>query len=158
MVVDVAKEGRALADAVSVVLSAWVQRSVRSRIGLVAFDAEVVAAAKEAGDAAVDEVVPVLRSVLAADVDRPVGSPLAVLRQAVLYPTVVLRRAGVAPIRRSPEDESRFPDDVYGLVPATWSDIDESLVEPGLRWSAAKAWEFRRRHERRVADEGSPPR
>jgi hypothetical protein len=28
---------------------------------------------------------------------------------------------------------------VYGLSPATWVDIDEALVEPGIEWGAWKA-------------------
>jgi hypothetical protein len=45
----------------------------------------------------------------------------------------------VPPIRRSEFDRETFPDDVYGLSPATWSDIDESVHDPGLFWGAWKA-------------------
>jgi hypothetical protein len=51
----------------------------------------------------------------------------------------VLRAAGVPPIVRDEFDERAFPDDVYGLIPAAFADIDASLYEPGLVWGAAKA-------------------
>jgi hypothetical protein len=40
-----------------------------------------------------------------------------------------------------------FPDDDYGLTPASFADIDPALAEPGLAWGAAKAWVHRRRHQ-----------
>ena len=45
---------------------------------------------------------------------------------------------------------SSFPDDVYGLVPATWADVDPSLHEIGITWGAAKAFV----HKARRRDEG----
>ncbi len=38
-----------------------------------------------------------------------------------------------------------FPDDTYGLVPATWADIDPALHEIGITWGAAKAFLFKAR-------------
>ena len=35
--------------------------------------------------------------------------------------------------------EAALPSDVYDFAPATWGDIDPALVDPGIRWSAAKA-------------------
>ena len=80
------------------------------------------------------------------DIDDQRGTPLTILRNAVRFPTDVLRRAGVAPVVRDPYAVQAFPDDVYGLTPATWADIHEDLADPGLRWSVAKAFEHRRRH------------
>jgi hypothetical protein len=40
---------------------------------------------------------------------------------------------------RDEYDEKINPDDVYGIGPAHWNDIDESLTEPGIVWGAAKA-------------------
>jgi hypothetical protein len=34
---------------------------------------------------------------------------------------------------------SIHPDDHYAIAPATWTDVDESLREPGLVWGAWKA-------------------
>jgi hypothetical protein len=51
----------------------------------------------------------------------------------------LLTNLGCAPVVRDEFDERSFPDDVYGLSPATWVDIDEALVEPGIEWGAWKA-------------------
>ena len=80
-----------------------------------------------------------LEALLAADVDAQQTNPLSVLRAATRYPTDVLARHGVHPARRDDFAARAFPADVYGLSPATWADIDESLVEPGLVWGAWKA-------------------
>ena len=78
-------------------------------------------------------------ALLATDVDEQRANPLAVLRSAVRYPTAVLAAAGVPPVVRSEFDERAFPDDVYGLAPATWADLDPALQERGIVWGAAKA-------------------
>lgn len=80
-----------------------------------------------------------LRSTLEVDVDAQRINPLQVLREAVRFPTGVLHEAGVPPIVRDEYDERINPDDVYGIGPAHWNDIDESLTEPGIVWGAAKA-------------------
>ncbi|MEO7555966.1 MAG: hypothetical protein ABIV94_05100, partial [Acidimicrobiales bacterium] len=61
------------------------------------------------------------------------------LRRAVRYPTAVLAAAGVPPVVRDAFAERAFPDDDYGLTPATFADVDPALHEPGLAWGAAKA-------------------
>jgi hypothetical protein len=53
--------------------------------------------------------------------------------------TAVLREAGARPVARDEFGERSFPDDVYDLSPATWTDVDPALHEPGLVWGAAKA-------------------
>ena len=136
-----AAAGAALAEAVVAVLPGWVERSVRDL--LVAFagaaEATVVDRAREAGRRAADEVGPELRRLLAADVDRQWANPLALVRRAVRYPTAVLAGAGVPPVVRDEYDESHFPDDVYGLTPRTFADLDPSLRDVALVWGAAKA-------------------
>ena len=131
----------ALSDAVEAALPAWVERSV---VGLVeahrgAIDGATRAAARDAGARAAEEVGGRVRALLAPDVDQQRANPLAVLRSAVRYPTEVLAAAGVPPVVRSSFDEEAFPDDVYGLSPATWGDLDPALHERGLVWGAAKA-------------------
>ena len=127
----------ALVDAVEAALPSWVERAVASRAGLV--DAELRAAAADAGTRAAADVGAELRTLLADDVDQQRANPLAVLRQAVRYPTEVLAAAGVPPVARDEFAERAFPSDVYDLSPATWSDIDPSLHERGIVWGAAKA-------------------
>jgi hypothetical protein len=136
-----ASTGTALAEAVEVAVPAWVVRSVRDL--LVAFagsaDPAVVAEAEDAGRRAALEVGPELRRLLSEDVDRQWANPLAVVRRAVSYPTAVLRAAGVPEVVRDEYDEAHFPDDVYGLTPRTFTDVDPSLGEVSLVWGAAKA-------------------
>jgi hypothetical protein len=136
-----ASAGVALAEAVEAAVPAWVERSVRDL--LVAFagraDPEVVVRAREAGVRATAELGPELRRLLAEDVDRQWANPLALVRRAVSYPTAVLREAGVPEVVRDEYDEAHFPDDVYGLTPRTFTDVDPSLRDVALVWGAAKA-------------------
>ena len=143
----------ALAETVDEVLPGWVERSVGRLVmawqGVV--PPEVLEAAVVAGQEARREVGARLRRLLEADIDAQWTGPLDVLRAAVAYPTAVLQAAGVPPVRRDEFAERSFPDDVYDLTPATWSDVDERLHEPGLVWGAWKAKQFldRRRAEGR---------
>lgn len=139
---------RALADGVDARLPVWVERSVE-RI-LVAHrgtaDVAVMAAAHQAGQRARRDVGVRVRALLEADVDEQRTNPMSILRQAVRYPTEVLREAGVPPVQRDQFSEERFPDDDYDLTPASFTDVDPSLFVPGMAWGAAKAWVHKQRH------------
>ena len=78
-----------------------------------------------------------LADLMATDVDDQRTTPLTIFREAIREPTAWLRSHDV----RSPgaSADGGAPDDVYRLGPATWSDIDPALHEPGLRWGAWKA-------------------
>ena len=78
-----------------------------------------------------------LDELLGTDVDEQRTTPLTLLRHSVRLPTEFLREVGAVP--PSTPDADRFPDDVYRIGPATWSDVDPSLHEPGLTWGAWKA-------------------
>lgn len=138
----------ALSRAVDEALPAWVERSVERL--LVAFTGEAdpasMTGARVAGEAARADVGARVRALLDADIEDQRGNPLALLRAAVPYPTGVLRAAGVPPVVRDDFAAAHFPDDVYDLAPATFSDVDPSLHEPGLEWGAAKAWAHVQRH------------
>ena len=131
----------ALADAVEAALPRWVERSVERLAGVFfgVVDPAVRAAAVEAGLRAAVEVGGDVRTLLLADVDQQRRNPLALLRSAVSYPAAVLRDVGVPPVVRDDFAERAFPDDDYGLVPATWADVDPALHERGIVWGAAKA-------------------
>lgn len=79
-----------------------------------------------------------LDDLLTTDVDEQRTTPLTLFREAVREPTEFLRAHGATPPPTAPV-ASVLADDVYGLGPATWSDIDPSLHEPGLLWGAWKA-------------------
>lgn len=131
----------ALADAVERTLPGWVVRSVvgvadawEPGLGLRLADQ-----AAEAGRQAVAEVGPAVRALLATDVDAQATGPLALLRTAVRFPTEVLAAAGVGEVVRDDFSVRAFPEDRYGLAPASFGDLDPSLRELGLVWGAAKA-------------------
>lgn len=144
----------ALAAATEAALPAWVERQVERlmRAWRGEMPDAVRDAARAAGRQAQDEVGARLRALLALDIDQQRINPLSVLRGAVSYPTAVLCAAGVPEVVRDDFKERAFPADVYDLAPATWADIDESVQEPGLLWSAWKAGE----HLRRRRESGGP--
>jgi hypothetical protein len=146
----------ALVAAVEVALPAWVQRVVASRWAEQRDEdlpEPVQDAVREAAAAAVDDVLPPLRALLAEDVAAQRNNPLSLVRGAVVHPTRVLAAAGVAPVDRDADARRLFPDDVYDLVPATFADLGEAVLEPGVAWGAAKAHVLLRR--RRAAEEGT---
>lgn len=139
---------RVLAEKVEAALAPWVSRMVERRVIAWSgrFPAEAAEAARRAGEEAAAAVGPQIRRLLEADIDEQWTTPLELVRSAVRYPTAVLARLGVPPGSRDHFDIGRFPEDLYGLAPASWADVDPDLVEPAIRWGAAKAFEYRRRH------------
>ncbi|MCB0994534.1 MAG: hypothetical protein KDB21_05565 [Acidimicrobiales bacterium] len=132
----------ALAEAAAGVVSRWIERCVLDRVaaGGLVVDDSVRAVAGAAGAAAEADVVPRLRELLAADIDEQRSTPLALLRGATAYATRALHDLGISPVLRDDFDARSFPDDDYGLVPASLADVDPALHEPGLVWGAAKAY------------------
>jgi hypothetical protein len=147
--IDVAGYGSVLADRIEEALPRWVAASVARIMTAWAgtVPPSVADAASAAGIEAAREVGPRVRALLAADIDEQHSTPLATVRAlAVRHPTSVLQAAGVPPVSRDEAAETLFPDDIYDLVPASFADLDPSLVDAGLRWGAAKAFEHKRRH------------
>ncbi len=143
-----AAAGVELVDAVVAAVPSWIERSVRHLVtawsGAVA--PAVADQAREAGIAAAAEVGASLRQLLSADVDQQWTNPMSIIRRAVPHAAAVLERAGVGAVERSVGDEADFPDDVYGLMPRTFADVDPSLHELGIRWGAVKARAHLDRH------------
>ena len=139
-----------LAAGVLAALPGWVERCVVEaceRAGVAA--AGLSEQARAAGEHCAAEIGLPLRALLATDVDQQHSTPLSVLRGAVRFPTQVLADGGVPAPDRDDFDASRFPDDPYGLTPASFADIDPELGPVGIAWGAAKAFEVlqRRRTE-----------
>lgn len=132
---------QALVAAVDRALPRWVTDAVTSRLGRAAPDE-----AHAAGERARAELVPRLRDLVEQDVEAQRTNPLAILRDAVRYPTEVLRAAGVEPVERDDFQRDRFPDDVYDLVPTSFADFGPDVADAGIAWGAAKAWTHRQRH------------
>lgn len=142
-----AELGQALAAMVSAAVPAWVLRCVDSRLAPSTPDrGAVMAQAEAAALEAQRDVAATLEELVSADVDGQRSTPLAVVRTAVSYPTEVLRRAGVPPVARDPFVTERFPDDPYGLTPASLQAMDPALGDVAIAWGAAKALAHRRRH------------
>jgi hypothetical protein len=137
-----ASHAAALADAVVAALPGWAERAAEDRYRAWRGQpppAEVVQAARTAGEAIVREVEEPLRALLEQDVDEQRSNPLAIVRAAVPHLTAALRGAGVPPVERDAHAERLFPDDLYDLAPAAFAELDQSVHEPGLVWGAAKA-------------------
>ncbi len=138
-----ARYGDELVDAIEGTLRPWIERRIRevarTQGGPDAVTEQLLADATAASAATHREVVPALRSLVQADAEAQRANPLHLLRDGVHHATVVLAEHDVPPVRRDRVQQETLPLDTYDLAPATWSDIDPSLVEPGIRWSAAKA-------------------
>ncbi len=131
----------ALAEGIEASLPGWVQRCVEGVMTAWAGELPgvVASAAEDAGRRAAVETGSALRALLATDVDEQVTGPLALLREAVKWPTAVLAAAHVPPVQRDAFAERAFPADVYDLAPASFADVDPALQDPGIAWGAAKA-------------------
>lgn len=142
--------GGRLARDVEAAIPAWVETSVERIYSAWRGDVpvQVRRAATEAGLVAAEQVGRRLQELLSADLDDQPINPLQVLREAVVYPTGVLRSAGVPEVVRDSFHERNSPHDVYGLEPAGFADIDEGLHELGIVWGAAKAHAHLSRHRR----------
>lgn len=95
-----------------------------------------------------------LTTLFSLDVVAQRTNPLDILRRSTAPVTEELQRLGGSPIERDEFHLRSFPSDVFGLCPATWADIDESLVEAGIEWGAFKAASVIQRQ--REQSEGQP--
>jgi hypothetical protein len=136
-----ARYAGALADAAEAAIPGWVERSVSQVLADQGRTVDETLARRidEVAHAAQADGARGLRSLLTTDIDEQRSNPLSVLRSLVHYPTEILRVAGARPVARDEFAERNFPDDVYGLTPASFADVDPALHQPGLVWGAAKA-------------------
>lgn len=143
-----ADAGAALYGAVAERLGPFVAACVITRVedATGRLGATELAAVERAAKGATDELLPVLRAMLAADVDAQATTPLALLRRAVAHATRALEELDVPPLRRDRFLEQRFPDDPYDLVPASMGVLGPEVDELAIAWGAAKARAHRRRH------------
>jgi hypothetical protein len=130
-----------LADAIQRAVGPWLERCVvdTATAQLGACPATLAAEASAMADREAPALAVAVRTFLGLDVEAQRGTPLSVLRAAVVHPTAVLRAAGVPAVERDDFARRTFPDDVYGLVPASWSDLAPEVQEPGIVWGAWKA-------------------
>ena len=145
---DISAYAEVLADGLEAAIPTWVvgsvQRVMMAWAGRITPD--VAEAAEVAGQQARSDTGTAVRVLLMSDIDDQRTTPLALLRQAVKYPTDVLRSAGVPPVERDRFSVEAFPDDDYDLSPTSFADVDPALAEAGIVWGAAKAFVHKRRH------------
>jgi hypothetical protein len=102
--------------------------------------AELDADAITAGDAAGARVVASLHDLFATPPAEQRSTPLEIVRSATREVTQVLASAGIPPVERDEFAERAFPDDQYGVTPATLAELgDEDLGPLQLAWGLAKA-------------------
>ena len=138
----------ALADGIEAALPQWVVRSVE-RIMVAwtgSFPEDVAHAAHIVGDKAAGDVGGEIRRLLSSDIDEQWTTPLELVRGAVRYPSALLAELGAPSGERDEFSVRHFPDDVYGLTPASIADLEPSLAETAMAWGAAKAFTHLRRH------------
>ncbi|MDH3708179.1 MAG: hypothetical protein OES57_19100 [Acidimicrobiia bacterium] len=148
--VTLARYADELARGVRARLGGWVIACIRRVADEqdLAMDHVAAAHAAEAAELCGAEIGARVEQLLASDIGEQTANPLQIVRDGVRYPTGVLRDLGAQPMVRDRFAVEAFPDDDFGLAPATFADIDPSLHEPGLRWGAAKAHvHLRRRRE-----------
>jgi hypothetical protein len=141
----------AILDGVTRTLPGWVERNIE-RIadawGGLDPGARAALDARARG-AAVDATVRVtgaLRRLFLIDAHAQRSTPLEIVRSATREVTAALSGAGIPPVARSAFDERAFPDDLYGVTPATLGDLgDEDLAPLQLVWGLAKTEVLRAR-------------
>jgi hypothetical protein len=134
-----AEAAEQLLRAADAVIPAWLERCVRricSQQGIESaeLDAKISTMVRQASPMVLGELGAAVTGVRA-------DNPLQVFRRAVVYPTLVLGELGAREVRRDEFSRESFPNDIYGLSPATWIDVDEALHDPGLIWGAWTARE-----------------
>lgn len=88
---------------------------------------------------AFDELSTNVRELLLLEAWEQRRNPLDLVRECTGALSRELARLGARPVRRDEFEERSFPGDVFGLCPATWSDVHPDLHEVGLEWGAWKA-------------------
>ncbi|MFP5487301.1 MAG: hypothetical protein ACLGHQ_03230 [Acidimicrobiia bacterium] len=137
---DLPEPARRLLESAQRLAPAWLHRTTlaaasRGGVQLGPDDPDLT----DAIDVAVDRLLVELRELVTTDVDEQRSNPLSLFRHAVREPTALLLARGARPPVTDPFVADRFPDDVFGLGPASWGDVDPELHEPGITWGAWKA-------------------
>lgn len=146
-----AEPARELLDATARLAPSWLRRvtvaaAARGGVSIAPDDPQLTAVVESAAQRLVSD----LAELLARDVDEQRTNPLSLFRDAVAAPTDLLIARGARPPGVDRFEADHFPRDVFGLGPASWSDVDPELHEPGITWGAWKAMTVLRRRR----DEG----
>ena len=133
--------GRQLAQELEIALPGWVEASVRCiyRAWTHEWNQQIAREARGAGKRCAADIGKRLRDLLESDMDQQNTNPMSILREAVKYPTEVLKNHSVPPVERDEFAENNFPDDLYALTPTAFSDFGQTVHDLGIAWGAAKA-------------------
>ncbi len=119
---------------------AWVRRRVTEVAAAqgvaVGSDSDIVA---DAAERARRYVGSRLGELLDTDIDRQRTTPLSVFRDAARFPVEALHRLGVPEVHRTDVDRWAFPNDPFGVSPASLAEIGDEVQRAGIAWGAAKA-------------------
>jgi hypothetical protein len=111
--------------------------------------------ARVAGAAAAARVGGELRVFFATDPAKQRTTPLEIVRSLRREATEVLRRAGVPGVERDRYEIRSFPDDDYGLVPHSLSDLGDDGLGPMLMvWGVGKSKAIRARQSHPLPTSG----
>jgi hypothetical protein len=130
---QLARYSAELADAIDVAVVPWLVECVATRTPGHEQEAGVAA------EAARREVVPLIRDLLATDIDAQRATPLQLLRRGTAPVTRMLADAGAIQPVRDEVSRRLDPDDLYDLGPVAYADLGPEVAEAGLVWGAAKA-------------------
>lgn len=139
--------GLRLAEAMNIAIERWLshQLAVRLEASGRANDDTYQRAEQLAAETAV-AVAAQIQQLAATPIDLQATTPLSIVRSALQPATALLSDSQVPPAVRDSDDVARFPDDTFGLTPASFADIDLELASVAVEWGAAKAWLHKQRH------------
>ena len=131
----------------------WVENAVRRIVDAYgrldsAARAETLDAAAIAGEQAAARVAGELRSLFALAPADQHATPLEIMRSLRQEATEVLAAAGIPPVARDEFEDRSFPDDVYGIVLRSPTELgDDELGGALLAWGLGKAQILRDRRD-----------
>ncbi|MEM7285571.1 MAG: hypothetical protein AAF480_04395 [Actinomycetota bacterium] len=149
---DIETVASTLLEAAVEATPSWVARSVAEVVRAQRLDVDDAHAERvsDAAERAQRYIETNLGELLRTDIDRQRTTPLSVLRDAARFPVEVLHAAGAREVHRIDVDRWAFPNDPFGVTPASLADMGPQVHEAGIAWGAAKAHV----HLRRRRDEG----
>ncbi len=140
-----AEAGAVIITRVAAALPVWVEDRVAwiadawGRLGPTE-RAALDARARDAAATSTARVVEELTRLFAAAAADQRSTPLEVVRSAARDVGAVLAEAGIPPVARDEFHERSFPDDPYGVTPASLADLGDPDLGPWqLAWGLAKA-------------------
>ncbi len=138
---DIATVASALLEAAVEATPSWVERSVTQIVVAQGLETDDAHAGRlgDAADRAQRYVETNLGALLRTDIDQQRTTPLTILRDAARFPVEVLHSAGAREVHRIDVDRWAFPNDPFGVTPASLGELGPAVHEAGIAWGAAKA-------------------